>query len=158
MGLFKYDTQDNKEKEVADKTILQSFSEKDWARLLAFVDRVNFKAGDRLIHAGDLDRSLLIILEARVSIFQGSVSNKTALASFARGSVIGEVAFFDGEPRSADVDAMLDGVAIRISRKKFGRRGAWEPDLGQTILQDLAEVLAVRLRYTTRALNDADES
>ena len=122
------------------------------------MDRVNFKAGDRLIHASDLDRSLLIILEGRASVFQGSGSNKTALASFARGSVIGEVAFFDGEPRSADVDAILDGVAIRISREKFGHLGAWEPDLAQTILLDLAEVLAVRLRHTTRALNDARES
>lgn len=158
MDLFEYDAQGGSDETITDQRILESFSEKDWARLLAHVDRINFKAGDRLIRAGEVDRSLLIMLEGKVSVFQGSGSDKTALASFAQGSVIGEIAFFDGEPRSADVDAISDGVAIRISREKFGHLSAWEPDLAHTILLDLGKVLAGRLRGTTRALNDARES
>lgn len=153
MGLFEYDAPSGGSDQGAEQRILESFSEKDWARLLVHVDRLVFKAGDRLIQAGDVDRSLFILLDGDVGVFTSSNTDAAPIGSISSGSVIGEIAFFDGAPRSADVLATTDGTALRITREKFDHLSAWEPDLARTILMDLGGVLAARLRNTTQSLD-----
>ncbi|MGI8875261.1 MAG: cyclic nucleotide-binding domain-containing protein, partial [Egibacteraceae bacterium] len=44
------------------------------------------------------------------------------------GSLVGELAFFDGKPRSADVVATSDGELVSLSRERcMGRRQPVQP-------------------------------
>ena len=63
-----------------------------------------------------------------------------------RGSVFGEVAFFDNKPRSASVRAICAGQVLRLSRKSFDKIAAWNPTLAQQFLFDLGSILAYRFR------------
>jgi cytochrome P450 len=62
------------------------------------------------------------------------------------GTVIGEVAFFDGQPRSADIVAVGDVELLVLSYAGFERVAAADPALAQLLLLDLGRFLAQRLR------------
>ena len=120
-----------------------------WDKLLAFVERRGFRAGEEVIKRGDIDRALYIVvegsLEARVT--EGRAS-KGAAVPVPPGSVIGEIGFFDGMARSATVTAVSDGAMLRLSFGSFQALAKSEPDLAQAMLFDLGRILAIRLRQT----------
>jgi CRP-like cAMP-binding protein len=62
------------------------------------------------------------------------------------GTVIGEVAFFDGQPRSADITAAGDVELLVLSYESFEQLAAADPPLAQLLLLDLGRFLAQRLR------------
>ena len=120
-----------------------------WDRLLAFVERRRFRAGEDVIKRGEIDRALYIVvdgnLEARIA---ESAARKGVAVPVPAGSVIGEIGFFDGRTRSATVTAVTDGELLRLSFESFQTLAAREPDLAQAMLLDLGRILAIRLRET----------
>ena len=64
-------------------------------------------------------------------------------------SVVGELAFFDGAPRSATLDALTDVQVVRIDLDCFHRLSEAEPELAEAMLMDLARILALRLRMAS---------
>lgn len=151
MSLFDYGAAASREGATAYYKILDSLSEREWGRLLTHVEQLNFATDEYLIRMGQVDRSLFILLSGVVAVTQIQDEGAVELARFSEGAVIGEMAFFDGAPRSADVRAVTNGTAVRISRENFEYLSAWEPDLARTLLLDLGIVLASRLRETTKA-------
>lgn len=120
-----------------------------WDRLIEFVERRGFRAGEEVIKRGDVDRALYIVLdgtlEARVTERRGGKGPAVAVPA---GSVIGEIGFFDGKARSATVTAATDGEMLRLSFESFQALAASDPDLAQAMLLDLGRILAIRLRQT----------
>lgn len=74
------------------------------------------------------------------------------LATFDPGSVVGELAFLDGRPRSAGIRALTDGAMLRLSREAFDQLAARDGELARAILLDLGRILALRLRRLTAAM------
>jgi CRP-like cAMP-binding protein len=61
-------------------------------------------------------------------------------------SVVGEVAFLDGGPRSATLVGVTGGECLRLTRERFEMLSGREPLLGQAIVLDLARLVTRRLR------------
>ena len=104
----------------------------DWRKLLATTTVRPFKSSDVLIQRGVTDRALYFVaagtLEVGVTHFDGVTISP--LARIEAGSVIGEQSFFDGQPRSANVWAVTDGVLLRWeyeSYKRFGAQSTFTP-------------------------------
>ena len=74
---------------------------------------------------------------------------ETAFKSIDAPSVVGELAFFDGRPRSATLDAVTDVQVVRLDMESFRRLSAEHPALGEAMLLDLARILALRLRMAS---------
>ena len=77
------------------------------------------------------------------------------MSSIVEGSVFGEVAFFDRQPRSATIGALSDGSMARFTRDAFENLAAWEPVLARRILYELGHALAIRLRAAERRQSGA---
>jgi CRP/FNR family transcriptional regulator, cyclic AMP receptor protein len=124
-------------------------SPEQWDRLLAFVERRAFRAGEKVVKRGDIDRALYIVLdgslEARVT--EGRAGNAAAV-HFPAGTVFGEIGFFDGQARTATVTALTDGAMLRLSFEAFETLAQSDPDLAHAMLFDLGRILAIRLRQT----------
>ena len=135
----------------ADERFLAGFDAADVAALLEHTEVRRIRAGQTLIHLGDVDTSLFVVtdgvLEARVPHRR----KELVLATLSAGSVVGELSFFDGRPRSAAVVAVSDAEVLRLGPDGFDALSAAHPALGRRILLDLARVLAGRLR----AANDS---
>ena len=62
------------------------------------------------------------------------------------GSIIGEIAFLDSNPRTARVIARTECSLFRISRDSFDKLSIDHPEISQNFLKRIAQILAYRLR------------
>jgi SulP family sulfate permease len=69
------------------------------------------------------------------------------------GVIVGEVALYTQDRRTADVVAETPSVVLRLSRTAIERMEAEEPQLAGLLHRWLAQTLAVRLSDRTRALD-----
>ena len=67
------------------------------------------------------------------------------------GVVVGEVAFFTGDPRTADVVAETPSVVLRLSRASMEQIEAVDPELATALHRWLARTLAERLSDALRS-------
>ena len=74
------------------------------------------------------------------------------LGTFGRGAFFGEMAFLDGEVRSADAVVICDTELYVLSRKTFNRLAEEHKKLALNLMEGVASVLASRLRYTNAEL------
>jgi CRP-like cAMP-binding protein len=153
MGLFDYDGSVAEQTDLQEITLLGDLSEADWARVLKIVETRHFKAGEDLIRVGDKDDSFYILTSGEVDVVVEANGQASVMAGIPEGSVFGEIAFFDGAPRSATIRARTRGTAVRVTREAFDSLAAWEPQIARILLFDLGRVLAMRLRWTTELAN-----
>ena len=127
---------------------LTGATEREWAALRAQCQLITVSAGQVVIPEGADDRALYILVAGSLEVTapRGRRGGERQLAVIEAGTVIGEVSFFDGQPRSASVRAMSDGTLLRLGYDSFEVLAAKEPALGRRILLDIGRVLATRLR------------
>jgi CRP-like cAMP-binding protein len=154
MGLFDYPGEKGGTESLSSLSpsfiFLENLPAASWKKILAHADVMHLQPGQIVIDAGEREDSFYILSAGTVEVVVKSANKETVLATISEGSVFGEIAFFDGEPRSATIRAKADGSAIRITRESFDRLSSWEPALARAILFDLGKVLALRLRGTTK--------
>ena len=112
-------------------------------------DRRSVKAGEKIFARGDSGDELFLIRKGTVRIMLPLDSGKARhLSSFGRGDFFGEMAFLDGDLRSADAIAFNDVELFVISRKTFDTIAEDHKKIALSLMEGLASVLASRLRYT----------
>lgn len=105
---------------------------------------VNFVRGSVLVHRGERTRHCYAICAGEVLVTASSQQGTTlVLARRGPGTMIGEQAALDGEPRSATVTAVTDVVAIVLS----------SADLEQ-LLRDVPDLALAELRRLSRQLRE----
>jgi SulP family sulfate permease len=123
------------------------------AALEAFMDKRTFKAGEPIFRRGDEGDELFLIRRGSVRIMLPLDSKQSHhLATFGRGDFIGEMAFLDRAPRSADAIAFTDTDLYVLSRERFDAFANEHKKVAINLLGGLARMLAIRLRYTNAEL------
>jgi CRP/FNR family transcriptional regulator, cyclic AMP receptor protein len=130
------------------QVLLADASEADWTTLLDFTQARRFGAGQDVLLAGGGGRSLYLLLEGTLEVVtpQTRFGRKRPVGRLEAGSVVGELSFFDGEPRSAGVRALTPVVLAELTPEGFDSLVARHPDLTRRLLMDLGRILAGRLR------------
>lgn len=145
-SFFRYD----QEHPPADEIVfLDGATEVDWQRLAGAGSRQRFRAGDVVVAQGDDDRSLMIVLDGRLQTVIGSGRKQRRLSTIGAGSVLGELGFLDGAPRSASVVAETDVEVLRLEFEDFLVLSRAHTDLTFRVLLDLSRILAMRMRRLT---------
>jgi CRP/FNR family cyclic AMP-dependent transcriptional regulator len=121
---------------------LDGATDRQWSNLKKFCETRHHRNGSTIVKAGDHDRSLWMVIGGELEVtVPGAGAHRVG-----SGTVIGEVAFFDGQPRSADIVAAGDVELLVLSYESFEQLAAADPALGQLLLLDLGRFLAQRLR------------
>jgi CRP-like cAMP-binding protein len=103
-----------------------------------------FAPGSVMVRAGDAGRSFYVVLDGSAEVIRAgrrSVRLET-------GAFFGEMALIDDSPRSADVVAKGEVLALTIDRSGFAKLVRAEPALAQALLR----TLAARLRAAEAAI------
>lgn len=132
----------------ADKAFLADASDEDWDAIRAHAELLHVAPGHAVIAEGIADRSLYIVVEGQLeaTVPHGRRGRQRRVSTIEPGTVLGEVGFFDGQPRSASVLAVTDAKLLRLAYDDFEALSAKEPALGRRILLDMGRALALRLR------------
>ena len=110
--------------------------------------RRNFEAGDVIVEKGATGaRSLWLVLEGEVDVIVGGEVHRT----LGPGTHFGELALLTEAPRSADVVARTETLALEFSRNHLDGLIAANPQVAVDMLGELA----MRLRRATEALAEA---
>lgn len=119
------------------------------ARLLQRLPRIELPAGGRLIARGSQDRDLYILASGAVSAVIKLADGTLVRLQTVRGSVVvlGEVGFFTGRPRTADVVADAPSIVLHISRETLDRLEREEPALALALHRHIGLALARRVAH-----------
>ena len=136
----------------ADLLFLPDATAADWATVFSYAEVRHVGTGLALVQAGEEDRALYLLTEGAVGVRlpRDEGSFKTIDAP----SVLGELSFFDGFPRSATLEAVTDVEVVRIDLAAFDRLHEHEPAIANLMLRDLARILALRLRLASAVIAD----
>jgi len=106
-------------------------------------------AGKVLFQRGDTGEYLAALVSGRVRMSVSTAQGRELVLRHAEaGDVMGELALFDGAPRSADATALVATGALVLLRRDFDAIAAREPDLRGVIIDYLCRML----RDTTEQL------
>jgi CRP/FNR family transcriptional regulator len=112
-------------------------------------ERTDHAAGELVFSEGDLADACYWVERGLVKVSVASPQgDERVIALLGPGSIFGELALIDGEPRSATVAAMQRTTLRRVSRDEFDILVGTNPD----IYNELVMLLASRLRKTDQAL------
>jgi CRP/FNR family cyclic AMP-dependent transcriptional regulator len=133
--------------ESAELLFLPDATASDWAKIFSYAQVREVSAGLALVQAGEADRALYLLIDGTLAVRMPR--EETAFKTIDAPSVVGELAFFDGAPRSATLDALTDVQVVRIDIDCFRQLSDAEPELAEAMLMDLARILALRLRMAS---------
>jgi CRP-like cAMP-binding protein len=110
----------------------------------------SFPAGTTIIQEGRKATSLAFIEQGVVTIQKEEAGgSERHIIDLSRDAVIGEIAFFDNEPRSATVVAKTDVRLLILTRESFDLLVETNPALAIKTLFYVGRVLSRRLRQVT---------
>lgn len=126
--------------------LFASLDDEGLTKVASIATRREFAEGDTLIN--EVDASALgmwIIINGLVEVS----SDGASLATFGPGEHVGEASLVTKAPRSADVKAVADTMALQITRWDLRGLIAEHPDIAVGIMDAMAQ----RLATTNQALN-----
>jgi len=115
-------------------------------RLLAAAEPCTAEAGDLVFQKGSPSRSLLLVEEGQLEVFDESMGQTVVLAVVGAGAVVGEVGFVDGRPRTHHVRARERCRLLRVGREAFLDLVERDPMLFAKLAIGLAQLLTFRFR------------
>jgi len=113
-----------------------------------------YQKDDYIIKQGSVDKNIIVILKgkSRVEAEDSITGNTVILENAGLGAVLGEMAFFTGHKRSANVIAEGETEVLMIDKKRFDRIQRRSPKLAAHIYHNLAALLSVRTEKNDLAL------
>jgi SulP family sulfate permease len=117
---------------------------------------VAFSPGAPMIEEGGSSNEIFILIEGEASAVVGLGNQSRVVARFLPGALIGEMAYYGGDRRSASVRADQQVRAFRIEASFLGPGSPLPPTIVSTVHRLAAGTLSQRLARTTRLLRDAE--
>lgn len=110
--------------------------------------------GDLLFKEGDSSNAMYLIRSGMVRIFKKKGDSQIEIDTLRSGQIVGEMAFLDGNPRSASAEALMDTELVEISKSIYDSTMIQVPEW----LKVLLKAIVARLRSTTTKMKNLESS
>jgi SulP family sulfate permease len=122
--------------------------------LWEYFERVSLEEGTKLIEQGEAPDDVYVLESGRLRVeLVTPGATQMRVSTVLPGVIVGEVALYTQDRRTADVVAETPSVVLRLTRTAIERMEAEEPQLAGLLHRWFAQTLAVRLSDRTRALD-----
>jgi len=117
-------------------------------KLAAYLEPVQFAAGERLFLEGDAVDGFYLIDEGivRIQVEREEIDTDPVLSFLGAGQTVGELGLLDGQPRAASAYADEPVGARKFSKSSLAQIELEEPALGAAIFRHLGREAALKLR------------
>jgi CRP-like cAMP-binding protein len=132
--------------------LVRYLSEEEYVRLLDDTVPVSAEPGDVIFFKGAPSSSLVIVVEGELEVFEESKGRMLVLGTVPAGSVVGEVGFLDGRPRTRHVRAKTACDLRKITRESFLELLSGDAVLFAKVVVALSELMAARYRSAMEEL------
>ncbi len=123
--------------------------------------RRTIKKGELIFAEGENSRSMYLLQNGMIRIFKKKGEAQIELDIIRSGQVLGELAFLDGNPRSASGEALIDCDVVEISGPTFQATLSQMPDWLKILLKTIVGRLrtaSTRIRQLESASTAVDYS
>ncbi len=131
--------------------LVVGLSDEDVAKVAELAVLKTVDGGKQIVKIGAKDPDLYIILEGIAMVYR---TGAVLLGERGPGSVIGEIALVDDQPRSAYVVSKADLTYAHFDGKVLRRFMFQHKEIGFIMLSNLARVLSMRLREASLTIED----
>ena len=97
-----------------------------------------YQDGDIIIKQGEVGDCMYVVQEGQVEILVEESDREVLVATRGEGALLGEMAIFDREVRSATVRALGEVRALTVDKKNFMRRIHSDPTLALRIVETMS--------------------
>ena len=132
---------------VAARALFSRFQDGDWDILREFSAVRCYANGTVIYSAENVERAVYFLSAGKVELVASNpASFHNQKTEISPGSVFGILTFLDGHTRSVRAVAHGAVETLMLEKTMFERLAAWHPRIAITILSDLAETVALKLR------------
>jgi sulfate permease, SulP family len=156
--LIRTDAKDTKSDEIplASVDLLSTLTSTEREAIERHTRRETFPRGKIIFREGDPGQELFIITKGRASAYLKQINGgEIRLATFAPGTIFGELATLDAGPRSASVVAD-DVVCYVLSDQQFAVLAKDAPSVAIKLLSGLGRELSRRLRRANQTIHQLE--
>jgi predicted RND superfamily exporter protein len=128
------------------------------ARIVCLLASIrSFAAGQRVFRKGDPAKEMYVVIDGELRASLSRPTGRIELSPHRRGDALGEVGLYYGK-RTADVDAVTQVRALRLTRRSIDRLVRRSPRIGAIVCRNLIDVLADRTASATDRITEPDSS
>jgi len=132
----------DREEILANVPIFSELDHKHLKRLSKLMVPRSFKAGDAIVHEKDQPAGFFVITSGKVEVVRGGdVDKPQVLATLGPGEFFGEMALFEGYPRSATVRALEDTECLVMTRWDFRAELSTDAEIAVAVLETVVRRL-----------------
>lgn len=136
--------------------LLTGFTPAEISALSQKFRRESYKAGQPVFHEGDPGDEVFLIAKGTASVFIKQPGGNIRLATFAPGTVFGELALLDDGTRSASVIADEELVCYGLTKLAFAALTREAPAIAIGLVSALGRELSARLRKANRTIHQLE--
>jgi len=131
----------------------EDFTREEVEVIAGHLNLAQYADGECIFREGDREDFMAFIVSGNVDIAkEGGDETEAAIVTLHPRTHLGEMAFVDGEPRSATARARGEVTLLILSKEHFRAILKENPDIGVKMLMKIAMLLSRRLRQTTGKL------
>ncbi|MDH5219443.1 MAG: cyclic nucleotide-binding domain-containing protein [Gammaproteobacteria bacterium] len=116
--------------------LCKSLTIKEVQTLLDYTEVVTYKEGDIIADIGEVGEALLFVLKGQCGLFYDDGANETEVGVIEEGELMGEMSFFDREPRSVRMKSVSkETQLLKLPRTMYARLRVEHPYISVNILE-----------------------
>lgn len=140
---------------IAQVRLFRDFSPEELDLIAGIAKFRELSAGELLFEENSPRKNLFIIHSGEVELFKSTLYGaEQRLAYFTANDFLGEGVFMDDYPHSTSARAIIDTVALTISRQDFERACEEDAHIGMKLLSRVARVVSRRIRQASTRVVD----
>ncbi|HKK04410.1 MAG: cyclic nucleotide-binding domain-containing protein [Gammaproteobacteria bacterium] len=116
--------------------LCESLTVKEVKTLLEYTELVTFKKGEVIADVGEVGEALFFVVKGEAALFYDDAGNEIEIGRMQEGELMGEMSFFDREPRLVRMRAMRpDTRLLKLSRSMYKRMRVEHPYIAVNLLE-----------------------
>jgi CRP-like cAMP-binding protein len=115
--------------------LCESLTIKEVTTLIDYTELVVYNKGDIIADIGDVGEALYFVISGETALFAGAKA-ESQVGVIKAGELMGEMSFFDREPRSVRAKALKDDTRLlKLSRAMYKRLRVEHPYIAVNLLE-----------------------
>lgn len=120
---------------LSQQYLCESLTVREVQTLLDFTEEVFFKKNAIIADIGEVGEALYFVVEGDAALTFEAEGETVEMGFAKRGELVGEMSFFDREPRSVRLVARSDTRLLRLSRTMYQRLRVEHPFIAVNLLE-----------------------
>lgn len=105
-----------------------ALTEKEISTYINYLDQVCYPKNTTIASIGEIHEAMYIVISGRTALYHDSGSESLEIATIGEGELVGEMSFFDRNPRQIRLAALHENTCLlRLSRARYDRMRVEHP-------------------------------